>query len=354
MKKKYTVTDRLITTITGWMAGITVLALAIWGIYTLWQYYKNEETNDAQVQEYVNPVISRAGGFIVAVKFEENQQVKKGDTLLLIDDREYTLQQQQTEAAIKKAEAQLLVLESKKHTLGKTAKAAQAQIAATKAKVWKQQLEYDRYHQLYKEESATRQQLENIEATLGVDTSDYEAANNNYEAAASRIQDIQAEKAVIIADLIRLKALLNRHKLDVSYTVIIAPYDGRMGRRTVEPGQMINAGEVLAFIVDNETDKWVVANYKETQIGSMHIGDSATIIADAFPGRPFKGTIISLSPATGSSFSLLPPDNSTGNYVKIVQRVPVRIRVDGNRKDIDLLKVGMNVNVYIPKGQHHE
>jgi membrane fusion protein (multidrug efflux system) len=354
MKKKYTVTDRLITTITGWLAGLTVLALAIWGIYTLWQYYTSEQTNDAQVQEYVNPVISRAGGFIVAVKFEENQYVKKGDTLLLIDDREYTLQQQQTEAAIKKAEAQLLVLESNIHTLGKTAKAAQAQITANKAKVWKQKLEYDRYNQLYKEESATKQQLENIEATLGVDTSDYEAASNNYEAAASRIQDIQAEKAVISADLTRLRALLNRHKLDVSYTVITAPYDGRMGRRTVEPGQMINVGEVLAFIVDNETDKWVVANYKETQIGNMHIGDTATIIADAYPGHPFKGTIISLSPATGSSFSLLPPDNSTGNYVKIVQRVPVRIRVDGRRKDIDMLKVGMNVNVYIPKGQHHE
>lgn len=353
MKKKYTVTDRLITKITGWIAGITVIALAIWGGFTLWGYYTYEQTNDAQVEEYVNPVISRAGGFIVAVKFEENQHVRRGDTLLIIDSREYTLQQEQTEASIQKSAAQLQVLESNIHTLEKTAASSKAQIAATKAKVWKQQLDYDRYRQLYNEESATRQQLENMKATLDVNTGDYQSAQDNYSAAISRIEDIKAEKAVVLAEIARLKALLDRHKLDVSYTVITASYDGRMGRRTVEVGQMIDAGETLAFIVNNETDKWVVANYKETQVANMHIGDSVKVIADAYPGREFKGTVISLSPATGSSFSLLPPDNSTGNYVKIVQRVPVRIRIDGTRKDIEVLKVGMNVNVYIPKGQNH-
>ena len=353
MKKKYTVTDRLITKITGWIAGIIVIALAIWGIFTLWGYYTYEQTNDAQVEEYVNPVISRAGGFIVAVKFEENQHVKKGDTLLIIDNREYTLQQEQTEASIQKSEAQLQVLESNIHTLEKTAASSKAQITATKAKVWKQQLDYDRYRQLYNEESATKQQLENMQATLDVNTSDYQSAQDNYDAASSRIGDIKAEKAVVLAEITRLKALLDRHKLDVSYTVITASYDGRMGRRTVEVGQMIDAGETLAFIVNNETDKWVVANYKETQVAQMRVGDSVKVIADAYPGQEFKGTIISLSPATGSSFSLLPPDNSTGNYVKIVQRVPVRIRIDGNRKDIEVLKVGMNVNVYIPKNQRH-
>ncbi|PWV57045.1 HlyD family secretion protein [Chitinophaga sp. S165] len=353
MKKKYTVTDRLITKITGWISVIIVIALSIWGIFTLWGYYNYEQTNDAQVQEYVNPVISRAGGFIVAVKFEENQLVKKGDTLLIIDNREYVLQQEQTEASIRRSAAQLAVLESNIHTMEQTAKAAQAQITATKARVWKQQLDYDRYQQLYKEESATKQQLENIQATLDVNTSDYQSAQDNYGAAISRIEDIRAEKEVVSAEITRQKALLDRHKLDVTYTVITASYDGRMGRRTVEVGQMIDAGETLAFIVNNETDKWVVANYKETQVARMHIGDSVKVTADAYPGQEFKGTIISLSPATGSAFSLLPPDNSTGNYVKIVQRVPVRIRIDGDRKDIDVLKVGMNVNVSVPKHQRH-
>ena len=353
MKKKYTVTDRIITKITGWIAVLTILGLASWGGVTLYGYYKFEQTNDAQVQEYVNPVISRAGGFIVAVKFEENQPVKKGDTLLIIDNREYKLQVAQTAAAIQRSEAQLQVLESNIHTLERNANAVKAQIKASEAKVLKQKLDYERYTDLYKEESATKQKLEDIQAALDVSTSDYQTSQESFQAAESKISAVRAEKSVVMAEITRLKALLERNKLDVDYTVITASYDGRMGRRTVEVGQMIDAGEVLAFIVNNETDKWVVANFKETQIAQMQIGDTVKILADAFPNKEFKGTIISLSPATGSSFSLLPPDNSTGNYVKIVQRVPVRIRVDGDRKEIDVLKVGMNVNVYSPKKQHH-
>lgn len=349
MKTKYTVTDRFITKITGWVAGITVLCLAVWGLYTLWEYYNYEYTNDAQVQEYVNPVISRAGGFIAAVKFEENQLVKKGDTLLLIDNREYVIQQAQTEALIQKESAHLLVLESNTHTFEEIAESNKAQIDANKARVWKQELEHTRYQKLYQEESATKQQLEAVQATLEVYKNDHLTSINNYEASLAKINDINAEKEVVKAEIARLKALLERHKLDVSYTVIRAAYDGRMGRRTIEVGQMIDAGEVLAFIVDNETDKWVVANYKETQIANMHLGDTVVFVADAYPQKKFRGTIISFSPATGSSFSLLPPDNATGNFVKIVQRVPVRIKVEGMRPEIDLLKVGMNVNVYTPK-----
>jgi membrane fusion protein (multidrug efflux system) len=312
-----------------------------------------EQTNDAQVEEYVNPVISRAGGFIVSVRYDENQYVKKGDTLLLIDNRENVYQLEQTEASIKKTEAQLEVLQSTINTLQKTASAAKAQIAATAAKVWKQKLEFDRYNKLLQAESATHQQLENVQSTLDVYTSEQQSAQENYDAALSKIHDTEAEEDVERAELARLHALQDRHKLDVSYTVITAPYNGRMGRRTVEVGQMINVGEVLAFIVNDETDKWVVANFKETQVANMHIGDTAQFTADAFPDKTFKGTIISFSPATGSSFSLLPPDNSTGNYVKIVQRVPVRIRVDGLRPEISVLKVGMNVNVSVAKKQQH-
>lgn len=349
MKRKYTVTDRLITRVTGWIATCILIGLGIWGVVSLYEYYKYEQTNDAQVQEYVNPVISRSGGFIVAVKFEENQPVKKGDTLLVIDNREYVLQVEQTAASLSRAQAQLGVLESTIHTMENEASSSKAQIAANKAKVVKEQLDYDRYAKLYKEESATKQQLEHVEAQLDVHKSDYTSAKETYDASVSKISDIIAEKSVVKAEIQRLQSLLNRHQLDLSYTYITASYDGRMGRRTVEVGQMIDIGETLAFIVNNETDKWVVANYKETQIKDMKIGDEVKVIADAYPDKTFKGTIISLSPATGASFSLLPPDNSTGNYVKIVQRIPVRIRIDGERKEIDVLKVGMNVNVYAPK-----
>lgn len=352
-KRKYTVTDRLITKITSWIAGAILLVLSIWGIRSWWEFAHYEQTNDAQVEEYINPVISRAGGFIVAVKFEENQYVHKGDTLLLIDNREYLIQQEQTEAAILKEEAQLGVLESTIHTLESASNSAKAQIESNRAKLRKQQLDYDRYDQLYREESATKQQLEDMEAKLEMNKSDYRSAVDNYDVSRSKMEDIRAEKTVVMAEIKRLKALLERHKLDVSYTVITASYNGRMGKRVIEVGQMIDAGEVLAFIVNDETDKWIVANYKETQVAHMRLGDEVVFTADAYPDKAFRGEIISMSPATGSSFSLLPPDNATGNYVKIVQRIPVRIRVKGTKKELSLLKAGMNVNVSVPKKQQH-
>ena len=268
---------------------------------------------------------------------------------MLIDNREYVIQQQQTEAALQNAKAQINVLESNIETLEKTSQVNNSRVVGSKAKLWKQDLDYVRYKKLFDVESATQQQLENEKAKLDVAKADYEAEKENYQASLLKIEDTRAEKVVIQAEIKRLEALLDRHKLDVSYTVITAPYDGRMGRRTIEKGQMIDAGQVLAYIVNKETDKWVIANYKETQVRHMHIGEMAEIEADAFPGKKFKGKIISLSPATGSSFSLLPPDNSTGNYVKIVQRVPVRIKLTGSEKEIEPLKVGMNVNVRMEK-----
>ncbi len=350
-KNTYTVTDKLITKITAWIAGGITIVLLVWGIITLFDVYRNQFTNDAQVQEYINPIISRAGGFIVAIKFEENQAVKKGDTLLVIDNQEYVIQEEQTEAALANAKAQLEVWKSKVATLSKTAQVNHSKILVTKAALWKENLEYSRYKKLVATESATKQQFEAKEALYKIAEAEQLSAKEKYDASLSEINDAKAQEAVVNSEIKRLNALLDRHKLDVSYTIIRASYDGIMGRRTVEKGQMINAGEVLAYIVNGETDKWVVANYKETQIETMKIGDTATFTADAYSNKKFKGVVISLSPATGSSFSLLPPDNSTGNYVKIVQRIPVRMRVTGSKSDIDLLKAGMNVNVSIAKDQ---
>lgn len=353
MKKKYTVTDRLITVVTGWIAGIILILLFIWGIYSFWIFEVNEYTNDAQVEEYINPIISRADGFVVAVKFEENEIVKKGDTLILIDDREYIIQKEQTEASIQRVDASLLRLTFQIKALEKKSSAIRTQIAAAKAELLQQELDYDRYLKLFHDESATKQQLEEMEAKLEVRKSRFLSSQDDFDASTLHVLDIMAEKAVLEAEKKRLKALLERHKLDVSYTVILASYDGRMGKRTIEVGQMIDVGQNLAYIVNNETDKWIVANYKETQIESLEIGDKVSFTADAYSNKTFEGEIISMSPATGSSFSLLPPDNSTGNYVKIVQRIPVRIKVIGSKEERDLLKAGMNVNVTIAKNQKH-
>jgi len=348
-KNNHARTDRLITTITGWVAGIILIALAIWGISTLFELRKYEETNDAQVEEYINPITARVTGYISRINYEENQDVKKGDTLLIIDDSEYQLQQQEANAALLNAQAQVQVLESNVTTTAKNANTSEAQIAAAKAKLWKQQQEYDRYQKLYDAESATKQQLENVETALNVAKADYQTVINSYDAAVSKINDIKSQKAVLAAEIERRQAMLGRNKLDVSYTVIRAPYDGKMGRRTIQEGQLVQAGQTLAFIVNQATGKWIIANFKETQVSHMHIGQTANIEIDAFPGKTFNGTIESLSPATGSRFSLLPPDNSSGNFVKIVQRIPVRIKLTSNVTETALLRAGMNATVAITR-----
>jgi membrane fusion protein (multidrug efflux system) len=348
-KNNYTQTDHLITKITAWTAGIIALGLTVWGVISLFDLYKYEETNDAQIEEYINPVTSRVTGFIREIKYEENQDVKKGDTLLVIDNSEYKLQQEEGEAALSNARAQISVLESNVQTTARVSEASQSQIAAAKAKLVRQQQDYDRYAKLYQVESATLQQLENSKAALDVASSEYRSAMENYQASLSKVNDIKSQKGVYEAEIKRRTALLNRSKLDVGYTVIRAPYNGKMGRRTIQQGQLIQAGQTLAFIVDQDAGKWVIANFKETQIGNMRINGAAEITADAFPGRKFKGTIVSLSPATGARFSLLPPDNSTGNFVKIVQRIPVKIRLTESADLIADLRAGMNANVTIKK-----
>ncbi|HEX9503418.1 MAG TPA: HlyD family secretion protein [Patescibacteria group bacterium] len=346
---KYTTADKLITRITAWMAGAILLALLTWGIISLMRYYAYEETNDAQVQEYINPVTARVAGYIREIRFEENQAVKKGDTLLVIDNSEYALQQQEAEAALQNAHAQALALNSNVATSARFSEVNQTQIGAAKARLWEKEQEYARYKQLYDVESATKQQLENVQTSLEVARSDYQSALDTYQASLSKVNDSRVQKAVLDAEIKRREAMLNRNKLDVGYTIIRAPYIGRMGRRTIQEGQLIQAGQTLAFIVDRQSGKWVVANFKETQIRHMHVGDLAEIEADAYPGQKFNGRIVSLSPATGSSFSILPPDNSTGNFVKIVQRIPVRIRLIDTVILIDNLSAGMNANVMIRK-----
>ena len=342
-------TDKLITRVTAWIAGVILLALMIWGAFSLWDVYRYEETNDAQVQEYINPITSRVGGFIREIRFEENQDINKGDTLLIIDNSEYELQQQQAEAELANARAQLEVLKSHVESSASSAQVNESQIIAAKAKLQHEEQEFARYKKLYDVESATRQQLENVQTALEVARANYQTALKNYEADKLKVKDTKVQTAVADAEIKRREAMLNRNKLDVGYTIVTAPYNCKMGRRTIQPGQMVQAGQTLAYIVDQEAGKWVIANFKETQLRHMQVGEMAEIKTDAYPGKVFKGKIESLSPATGSSFSLLPPDNSTGNFVKIVQRVPVRIRLIDKPAEITVLRSGMNAEVLIRK-----
>lgn len=347
-KSRWLLTDAKLTTATNWIAVFVLCALLFWGVRTLWIRLNYAYTNDAQVTQYINPIISRIGGYVVSVHYQDHQIVKRGDTLLIIDNREYKYEADQANASVYKEHAEMNVLSSQKHILMEEHESLKKSIAANEARVTKQQLEFDRYEFLYEEKSATAQQLEAVKATLDVYKSELAALQHKLQASQERVHDVEVQKTVVNAEKNRLSAAAGRKHLDVGYTIVRAPYDGMIGKRSIEEGQMISSGEVLGFIVNAETPTWVTANFKETQLRFLHIHDQVEVIADAYPDRVFKGEIISISPATGSSFSLLPPDNATGNFVKIVQRIPVRIELDKKQGE-QVLRSGMNVNVSIAK-----
>lgn len=329
---------------------VVALILILVGIVYFFQYWKYseayEETNDAQVESYINPVSARAGGYIQHVRFNEHQLVKQGDTLVILDDSEYRDQVEVAEAAFEDARAQLTVLTASIHSAETITWVNRDQIKGAKARYVQQKQDIRRYENLMKEEAVTGADLEQVKAHYDVAESDYSAAQNGLKTSEARIAELKTHFALLQADIKRKQATLNLARLNLSYTVIRAPYSGRLGRKNILEGQQIQPGQPLVSII-NEKEKWITANYKETQVADMYIGQPAEIRVDAINGKVFKGKIIAIAGSTGSRFSILPPDNSTGNFVKIIQRVPVKIEF----LDEQAGKVmsGMNVSVAVKK-----
>ena len=349
MKEAIQKKDKVITIITTIISIVVVIAMIIWGIKTFVFSEKYISTDDAQIGMYINPVVARVTGYVKEIHFDENQKVNKGDTLVVIDNSDYAVQQQQADASLDNARAQIDVLNVNAQTAEKDVLVSRSKTEAAKARLEDAQKEYDRYKQLFDEESATGQQLDNKLAALQVTKADYEAALQAESLAQSKVNAIRTEIKAAQSEAERRGAVVSAQNLTSSYTVITAPYDGQMGRRTLQTGQLVQPGQTLAFIVDLSSGKWVIANFKETQIANMKIGQSAKIEVDAFPKKKFTGTIESFSAATGSALSVMPPDNSTGNFVKTAQRIPVKIMLDSADADIARLSAGMNATVTVRK-----
>ncbi|SEJ59920.1 membrane fusion protein, multidrug efflux system [Dyadobacter sp. SG02] len=304
------------------------------------------ETNDAQVEAYINPVSARAGGYIQRVLFSEHQQVKKGDTLVILDDREYRAKLLEAEATLEDAEAQLHVLSAGIQAAQIGALVNKHQIRGANARLTQQRKDLARYLNLIDEEAVTGQELEQITARHDVAASDFNSAEDNLKSTYARIAELESRRALILADIKKKKAQLTFAKINLGYTVIRAPYDGQVGRKTILEGQQIQPGQPLVSIV-NKKEKWVTANFKETQLDHLYVGQYVSIAVDGLGGREYAGKVEAISAGTGSKFSLLPPDNSTGNFVKVVQRVPVKIKL--TEGDMDLLRAGMSVIVSAQK-----
>lgn len=323
------------------------VALAVggitWTIHHFWRYYEYEITNDATIDQYITPINIRVSGYIKEVRFTEHQQVKAGDTLLLLDNREFRIKQMDAEAALLDAEASADALTSGIHTSVSNVAVSESNIAETKARLWKLEQDYKRYAALLAEESVSGQQYEQAKTEYEAMKARYEALLQQKQSALSQTQEITKKNGSAHALILRRQADLEMAQLNFSYTVVTAPYDGYMGRRTLETGQLVQAGQTLSNIIRSE-DKWITANYKETQIANIYLGQEVNIKVDALKGKVFHGKITAISEATGSKYSLIPTDNSAGNFVKVQQRIPVRIEFENIRpEETQKLRAGMMV-----------
>lgn len=339
--------------------GAVVIAGSTYGVVKYLHSQKHEETDDAQIEALISPVIPRVSGYIAAVRIGDNQMVHKGDTLVLLDDRDFKIKIAEAEAAVATAQsnasvagAGIPVVQANILSAESNVQTADAQIEALKVNVWRANQDFKRYENLYKDHSITQQQYEQALAAKQTAERQLEVLQTQKQSATRQSSAIGRQRNVSAGQVSVAQAMIKQREteleaaqLNLSYTVITAAVDGQVSRVNLQPGQLVQAGQSLFNIVPGVT-KWVVANFKETQLTKMKAGQKVTIKVDAFPDHEFEATLTSFSPATGSKFSLLPPDNASGNFVKVVQRVPVKMEfTDKQDPRLQQLRPGMNVSV---------
>ncbi len=300
--------------------GVILLGLLIFGVRKWWFARSHVSTDNAQVDGHIVPILPKVGGFVAEVRVEENHSVKAGDTLVVLDDRDLRARLAQTEADL----AALLATVSSRGRVGQ----AEAAVAQAQAQAVKAIADLQRIEPLARQNVVSQQQLDAARAA---------AAAAEAQLAAAQAMLVGADARVAAA-----RAARDQAALQLSYTRVIAPSNGVVSKKAVELGQLVQAGQPLMTVVPLE-DVWVTANLKETETADVTPGDSADITVDAYKGMHFRGHVESLSPATGAKFSLLPPDNATGNFTKVVQRIPVRIHLDGPVDPAHTLRPGMSV-----------
>lgn len=305
------------------IAGMFILA-GIVTIVMLFIDHSVEQTDDAQIEQYISPINVKVPGYIKDIRFTEHQYVNKGDTLMVIDDREYVIALQQAEAALIDARSGRKVVGNTVNTATTSAAVFESTIEEAELRVEKLQHDYDRYSRLLERKATTPVVVEQYRTELDIAKARVNALRRQREAARSTVSEVNQRRENADAAIMRAEAAVDMARLNLSYTVITAPASGYLGRRSIETGQLVNPGQTITTLMP-DGPKWVVANFKETQMAHMRIGQKAEIRIDAIPSKVFSGTISAISSATGSKYSMIPTDNSAGNFVKIQQRIPVRI-----------------------------
>jgi membrane fusion protein (multidrug efflux system) len=290
------------------------------------------------------PVISRVQGFIKEIRFDDYTRVHRGDTLVILEDAEFRLRLAQAQADLQNITSGKGVISSSINTIQSNATVSDASMAEVATLADNARRDYERYKALLAQEAVTRQQFDAVETTYKALKAKYETLKRQKESTLISTQEQTHRLGQSDAGIEAAKAAIDLAKLNLSYTVITAPCDGYTSKKDLQVGQLIQPGQSLVSIVD-ESDMWVIANYKETQTADMKIGDKVRITVDAVPGVEFSGEITAISKATGAKYSVIPQDNATGNFVKVEQRLPIKIRFskDNDAKAMSRLRAGLNV-----------
>lgn len=323
---------------------VVIATAAVWVCAKFIHFGDVEFTDNAQVRQQIVPVNSRVQGYIKEIRFDEYTEVKKGDTLVIIDDSDMRLRVAQARADYQNALAGREVADRSVGVASANVAVTEASIAEAKVVMEMAATDFERYRKLLAQEAVTRQQFDAAKTDYEAKKARYEMLSRQRSATSSVVAETRQRIAQNDAGIELAKALLETAELNLSYCVIVAPCDGYTSRKEIEVGQLVQPGQTLLDVVDSH-DVWVTANYKETQLPRIAPGSKVEIKVDAIPDVTFSGEVVSISRATGAALSVLPQDNSAGNFVKVRQRVPVRIAfsADNDKAAMERLRAGMNV-----------
>jgi membrane fusion protein (multidrug efflux system) len=315
-------------------------------VVTRWNYWQGDaawqSTDDAYLQADVTPIASKVAGYIRDLPVQDFERVHSGQLLAQIVDVDYLAAVAQAQANVTAAAAQADALKAQRELQGANVQAAQAVISATSAALAQNTRDLARQHRLLETGSSSTEAAEKLDTVRAQLLAQLAQNRAQAQAASQQLGVLAAQQSQTEATIAAQRANLQIATLNLSYTRIVAPQDGVLGQRQVKPGQYLGVGAQITTLTPLP-HIWVIANYKETQLTHMAVGQNAEILVDTFPGHTLHGHLLAFAPASGSQFALLPPDNATGNFTKVVQRVAVKIAIDDSDGIGDRLFPGMSV-----------
>jgi membrane fusion protein (multidrug efflux system) len=339
-----------------WRAVVFLLALGVLVLITTrWNRWESnarrQSTDDAYLQSDLTPIAAKVAGYVRTMPVQDFERVHGGQVLAEIVDDDYRATVDQLAAAVAAAAAQVEAFKAQRELQSANVQAAKASVAAIAANVEQNTRDLARQHRLLETGSSSTEAAEKLQTTRSQLAAQLRQSQAQASAASRQLEVLAAQQAQAEAALAAQLANLQLARINLAYTRILAPQDGVLGQRQVKPGQFVGVGGQITTLTPLP-NVWVIANYKETQLTHMAVGQKAEVRVDTFPGRRLRGHVLAFAPGAGSQFSLLPPDNATGNFTKVVQRVAVKIAIDDADGLIDRLRPGMSVVATVETREH--